>query len=85
MTTYIPSLTLPSFVFDNAAASILLPVIAGAGIGYSITRKSSTLRTVNMGHYIGTKSQPVLCCWQCVVWIEAGEDAHGCGLTELVE
>lgn len=41
MTTYIPSLTLPSLVFDNMAVSILLPVLAGAGIGYSTRRTFS--------------------------------------------
>lgn len=35
MTTYIPSLTLPSAVFSNAAVSILLPMIAGPAIGYA--------------------------------------------------
>lgn len=42
MTTYIPSLTLPSFVFDNAAVSILIPVVAGATIGYSTRREFSS-------------------------------------------
>jgi benzodiazapine receptor len=44
MTAYIPSLTLPSFVFEQPAVSILLPVIAGAGIGYS-TRPDQTQKT----------------------------------------
>jgi benzodiazapine receptor len=39
MTTYIPSLTLPSFVFDNPAVAILLPVVAGTAIGYSNKRR----------------------------------------------
>lgn len=38
MTTYIPSLTLPSFIFENAAASILLPVAAGTAVGFSTRR-----------------------------------------------
>lgn len=44
MTTYIPSLTLPAFIFEQPAASILLPVVAGAGIGYA-TRPTETKRT----------------------------------------
>ncbi|KAF2682670.1 benzodiazepine receptor family protein-like protein [Lentithecium fluviatile CBS 122367] len=43
MTTHIPSLTLPSFVFEQPAVSILLPVIAGAAIGYA-TRPDETQR-----------------------------------------
>ncbi|CAN8099564.1 unnamed protein product [Discula destructiva] len=35
MTTYIPALTIPYAVFANPAASILLPIGLGAGIGYS--------------------------------------------------
>ncbi|KAF2253128.1 benzodiazepine receptor family protein-like protein [Trematosphaeria pertusa] len=35
MTTYIPSLTLPRFVFEQPAISIALPMAVGAGIGYS--------------------------------------------------
>lgn len=38
MTTYIPSLTLPEAVFANPAASILLPVGLGLGVGYSVSR-----------------------------------------------
>ncbi|KAF7547949.1 hypothetical protein G7046_g8845 [Stylonectria norvegica] len=41
MTTYIPALTLPSAVFQNPAASILLPIALGTAVGYS-TRPSST-------------------------------------------
>ncbi|KAK3208346.1 hypothetical protein GRF29_77g433098 [Pseudopithomyces chartarum] len=44
MTTYIPSLTLPNLAFENTAVSILLPVIAGAGIGYA-TRPTETQNT----------------------------------------
>ncbi|KAG5943908.1 hypothetical protein E4U59_007801 [Claviceps monticola] len=35
MTTYIPSLTIPSAVFEHPAASILLPVSLGTAIGYA--------------------------------------------------
>ncbi|KAF2730165.1 TspO/MBR-related protein [Polyplosphaeria fusca] len=48
MTTYIPSITLPSFIFEQPAVSVLLPVVCGAGIGYS-TRpdyNKSTFRTL---------------------------------------
>lgn len=38
MTTYIPSLTLPEAIFANPAASILLPVGLGLGVGYSVSR-----------------------------------------------
>ncbi|KAF2187742.1 benzodiazepine receptor family protein-like protein [Zopfia rhizophila CBS 207.26] len=35
ITTYIPSLTLPRFVFEQPVVSALLPVVCGAGFGYS--------------------------------------------------
>lgn len=41
MTTYIPHLTLPAALFHNAAASILLPVVAGASIGYAVRPKET--------------------------------------------
>ncbi|POS83754.1 hypothetical protein EPUL_004159 [Erysiphe pulchra] len=41
MTTFVPSLTLPAAIFANQATSILLPVIAGAGIGYSLRPKET--------------------------------------------
>lgn len=44
MTTHIPSLTLPSFVFEQPAMSVLLPVVSGAAIGYS-TRPDRTKQT----------------------------------------
>ncbi|EOD50036.1 putative translocator protein [Neofusicoccum parvum UCRNP2] len=34
MTAFVPALTLPAAVFAQPAAAILLPVVAGAGIGY---------------------------------------------------
>ncbi|KAM3415705.1 hypothetical protein BST61_g9219 [Cercospora zeina] len=37
MTTYIPSLTLPAFLFEQPAAAILLPVAAGTAIGFAIS------------------------------------------------
>lgn len=39
MTSYIPSLTLPSFAFENPAVAILLPVLAGTATGFAISRK----------------------------------------------
>ncbi|RKF84158.1 Translocator protein-like protein [Golovinomyces cichoracearum] len=41
MTTFIPSLTLPAAIFANQPVSILLPVLAGAGIGYSLRPKET--------------------------------------------
>lgn len=41
MTTFVPSLTLPAAIFANQAASILVPVVAGAGIGYSMRPKET--------------------------------------------
>jgi len=35
MTTYIPSFTLPAVVFEQPAASILLPIAAGTAVGFS--------------------------------------------------
>ncbi|KAL8839992.1 MAG: hypothetical protein Q9170_001534 [Blastenia crenularia] len=40
MTTYIPSITLPDAIFANPAASILVPVALGLGVGYSNTQKT---------------------------------------------
>lgn len=48
MTTYIPSLTLPSFVFENPAVSILLPVVCGTATGFVISRESFT-KLVQLG------------------------------------
>ena len=42
MTTYIPSLTLPSVIFENAALSVLLPIAAGTAVGFSTQRKTIT-------------------------------------------
>jgi hypothetical protein len=36
--SYLSSITLPGFFFENRAAAILLPVIAGGAIGYSTSR-----------------------------------------------
>ena len=40
MTTYIPSITLPAMVFQNPAASILLPIALGTAVGFSVQRKA---------------------------------------------
>jgi hypothetical protein len=39
MTTYIPYLTLPSFIFEKPAISVLLPIAAGTAVGYSTRRE----------------------------------------------
>jgi len=44
MTTYIPSLTLPAFVFEQPAISVLLPVLAGTAVG-ALTRPDRTKKT----------------------------------------
>ncbi|KAF2118319.1 TspO/MBR-related protein [Lophiotrema nucula] len=44
MTTYIPSITLPQFVFEQPAVAVLLPVLCGTAIGYS-TRPKQTQAT----------------------------------------
>lgn len=43
MTTFISNLTLPAQVFSTPAISILLPVVLGAAVGYSVSRTSSFL------------------------------------------
>jgi hypothetical protein len=51
MTTYIPSLTLPAMVFQNPAASILLPIALGTAVGFSVQRKrppSSNFPTIQL-------------------------------------
>ncbi|KAH8675603.1 TspO/MBR-related protein [Xylariales sp. PMI_506] len=53
MTTYAPYLTLPHEVFANAAASILLPIALGTGVGFS-TRPSKTQST-----YLQMKQPPL--------------------------
>lgn len=53
MTTYIPSLTLPSIVFEQPAAAILLPVAAGTAVGFS-TSPSSTQKT-----YLALRQPPL--------------------------
>ncbi|TEA15093.1 Translocator protein-like protein [Colletotrichum sidae] len=52
MTTFIPALTLPAQVFQNAAASVLLPVALGTAVGYS-TRPKDTQNT-----YAAIKNPP---------------------------
>ncbi|KAI1846752.1 hypothetical protein JX265_008944 [Neoarthrinium moseri] len=47
MTTYIPYLTIPHEVFSNAAASVLLPIALGTGVGFS-TRPSQTQNTYRL-------------------------------------
>ncbi|MCJ1315457.1 hypothetical protein MMC15_000776 [Xylographa vitiligo] len=52
MTSYIPSITLPSQVFAQPAASILLPIALGTGIGFAV-RPVDTERT-----YLALKQPP---------------------------
>ncbi|MCJ1397363.1 hypothetical protein MMC11_000556 [Xylographa trunciseda] len=52
MTSYIPSITLPSQVFAQPAASILLPIVLGTGVGFAI-RPVDTQRT-----YLALKQPP---------------------------
>lgn len=51
MTSYIPSLTLPSAVFANPAASILLPVALGTAVGFTLRRKSPYPSKTSRGNY----------------------------------
>ncbi|CAI6095609.1 unnamed protein product [Clonostachys chloroleuca] len=53
MTTYIPSITIPSQVFLNPSASILLPVVLGTSIGYA-TGRAGTQKT-----YLRLKQPPL--------------------------
>ncbi|KAI9676532.1 MAG: hypothetical protein M1817_000691 [Caeruleum heppii] len=53
MTSYIPSLTLPSQIFAQPAASILLPVALGTAVGFSV-RPTDTQRT-----YLALKQPPL--------------------------
>ncbi|KAF1989716.1 TspO/MBR-related protein [Aulographum hederae CBS 113979] len=48
MTTYVPSLTLPSAIFEQPAASILLPLLIGPTIGYAVRpdRTKTTYRAL---------------------------------------
>ncbi|KXT07409.1 hypothetical protein AC578_418 [Pseudocercospora eumusae] len=41
MTTHIPSLTLPSILFEQPAAAILLPIAAGTAVGFSLSPKET--------------------------------------------
>jgi len=52
MTSYIPSITLPGQVFAQPAASILLPIVVGTGVGYSVRP------TPHDHHYIALKQPP---------------------------
>ncbi|XWW92617.1 hypothetical protein V2A60_000542 [Cordyceps javanica] len=53
MTTYIPSLTLPTAAFQHSATSILLPIALGTAIGYS-TKPDKTVKT-----YLALKQPPL--------------------------
>ncbi|OLN88475.1 Translocator-like protein [Colletotrichum chlorophyti] len=53
MTTFIPALTLPHQIFENAAVSILLPIALGTAVGYS-SRPKDTKKT-----YAAIKNPPL--------------------------
>lgn len=36
MTSYIPSITIPGIIFEKPALSILLPVVLGTSVGFSV-------------------------------------------------
>lgn len=40
MSAYVPSMTLPSMLFEQPAAAILLPVALGTAVGFSNKRES---------------------------------------------
>ncbi len=46
MTNYIHSLTLPGALFEQPAVAILLPVILGTGVGFSMQRWWSQALTI---------------------------------------
>lgn len=52
MTTYIPSMTLPSTIFEQPALAILLPVVLGTGIGFGVRPTSAQT------HYMALKQPP---------------------------
>ncbi|TKA64034.1 hypothetical protein B0A49_07357 [Cryomyces minteri] len=52
MTSFIPSITLPGFIFEQPAASILLPVLLGSGVGFAM-RPKETQKT-----YMALKQPP---------------------------
>ncbi|OAQ72658.1 translocator protein [Pochonia chlamydosporia 170] len=53
MTTYIPSLTIPSAVLQHPAASVLLPIALGTAVGFG-TRPAETQKT-----YLALKQPPL--------------------------
>ncbi|MCJ1351896.1 MAG: hypothetical protein MMC33_001880 [Icmadophila ericetorum] len=53
MTTYIPSITIPGYVFAQPAASIFLPIVLGTSVGFAI-RPTDTQKT-----YMAIKQPPL--------------------------
>ncbi|MCJ1323934.1 hypothetical protein MMC10_000596 [Thelotrema lepadinum] len=41
MTTYIPALTLPQTFFATPAVAVLLPIVAGTGVGFGVSPKDT--------------------------------------------
>ncbi|CAG8977475.1 hypothetical protein HYALB_00013030 [Hymenoscyphus albidus] len=52
MTTFISQITLPAAIFANPAASILLPIALGTGVGFSISPKDTQKK------YLALKQPP---------------------------
>lgn len=52
MTSYIPSLTLPGFIFEQPALAVLLPIGAGTAVGFN-TRPKET-----QDYYMALKQPP---------------------------
>ncbi|KAL2165103.1 hypothetical protein VTH06DRAFT_399 [Thermothelomyces fergusii] len=50
MTTYIPSLTLPDAVFNNAPASIILPIALGSAVGYATRPATDRQEALVLNH-----------------------------------
>ncbi|KAI9694341.1 MAG: hypothetical protein M1820_008989 [Bogoriella megaspora] len=53
MTTHIPSITIPGFIFQQPAASIALPVVLGTAVGFSVSPKSTQEK------YLALKQPPL--------------------------
>ncbi|GAO14407.1 uncharacterized protein UV8b_02613 [Ustilaginoidea virens] len=53
MTTYLPSITIPTAVFKHQAASVLLPIALGTAVGFG-TRPAETQKT-----YLDLKQPPL--------------------------
>ncbi|CAC9891845.1 unnamed protein product [Aureobasidium pullulans] len=60
MASYIPHLTLPSFIFEKPAVSVLLPVALGTAVGYSTRRElTHALQTSTQKTYLALRQPPL--------------------------